>query len=58
MAQSVEHPTLDFSSGPDREVVRSSLMSGSALAARSLLGILSLSLSLPLPCMLSLSLSK
>ena len=41
MAQSVKHPTLDFSSGHDPRVVGSSPVSGSALIAQSLLGILS-----------------
>ena len=62
VAQSGEHPTLDFGSGHDPRVVGSSPTSGSRLAARSLLGILCL-LSLPFSCLcrctdsLSLSLS-
>ena len=51
VAQSVKHQTLDFGSGHDLRVVRSSPTSGSVLTAWSLLGILSL----PPP---SLSLSK
>ena len=42
--------TLGFGSGHDLMIQVSSTMLGSALTARSLLGILSLSLSLPLPC--------
>ena len=47
MAQSVERPTLDFSSGHDLIVVRSSPTSGSVLTAQSLLGTLSPSLPAP-----------
>ena len=49
VAQSVKHPTLDFSSGHDLMVVRSSPASGSALTTQSLLGVVSLPISLPLP---------
>ena len=35
MAQSVENPNLDFSSGHDVRVLRSSLMLGSALSRES-----------------------
>ena len=42
MAQLVKHPTLDFNSGHDLRVVRSSPRSGSTL--RNLVDILSLSL--------------
>ena len=68
MAQSVEHPTLDFGSGHDPRIVGLSPTSGSVLTVWSLLGILSFSLSLclslslspcaPLPCSLSLSLKE
>ena len=61
MAQSVKLPTLDFSSGRDLTVVRSSRDSDSELTAQSLLGILSLPLSLPLPLLvltLSLKINK
>ena len=58
VAQSVECLTLDFGSGHDLMVVRSSPTSGSILTAWSLLGILSLSLSLSLPLLCSLCLSK
>ena len=49
MAQSVKRPTLDFGSGCDLTVhfVGPSPTSGSALAVRSLLGILSPFLSAP-----------
>ena len=50
VAESVKCPTLDFGSGHDLKVVRSSPKLGSALMARSLRGILSLPFSLTLPC--------
>ena len=56
VAQSVEHLTLDVSSGHDLRVLRSSLTLGSMLGmAWSLLEILCLPLSLPLPCSHSFS---
>ena len=63
VAQLVEHPTLDVSSGHDLMVLMGlSPMSGSMLTAWSLPGILSLSPSLsapPLPsCMCTLSLKN
>ena len=54
MAQSFEHPTLDFNSGHDLRVMGSSPVSGSVMPAQSLLGILSLSLSAPPLLILSL----
>ena len=58
-AQSVKRPTLGFGSGHDlMGFVGSGPASGSALAAWSLLGILSPSLSAPPLLPLSLSLSK
>ena len=56
VAQWVKRPTLDLGSGHDL-MVHGILTSGSALAAQSLLGILSLSLSLSAPP-LARSLSK
>ena len=56
MAQSVKHPTLDLGSGHDFTVGESEYPSGSALVARSLLGILSLLLSAPPPFVLAFSL--
>ena len=50
VAQSVEHLTLDFSSLIISWFMRLSPLSGSVLAAWSLLGILSFPVSLPLPC--------
>ena len=47
MAQLVKCPTLGFSSGDDLTVCGIEPMSGSALAAWSLLGILPLSISAP-----------
>ena len=47
MVQSVQHLTLDFSSGRDLKVVGSSLMSGSELSVESASDSLSLSLLLP-----------
>ena len=35
VAQSVKHPTLDFGSGHDLRIMRSSLPSGSVLSAES-----------------------
>ena len=63
MAHSVQRPTPDFSSFHDlavREFEPPPPASGSALALRHLLGILSLSHSpsLPLPCFRALSLSQ
>ena len=61
VAQPVKRPTLDFHSGRDPTVLLSSSpTSGSVLAVRSLLEILSLSpsLSAPPPLALSLSLAK
>ena len=67
VAQSVEHPTLDFRSGHDSKVVGSCPTSGSVLTAWSLLETLSLYLSLslflffshsPFLCLHSLSFSK
>ena len=58
MTQSVEHLTLDFSSGHDLMVARLGPGSCSTLTAGHLLGIFSLPLSLPLPGTLSLSLSQ
>ena len=56
VAQSVEHPTLDFGSGHDLMVHEfESPASGSVLTVRSVLGILSLPLSAPFP---ALSLKK
>ena len=56
MASLVKCLTLDFGSGHDPTVVRSSPVLGSLLAAWNLSGILSLSLSLPIPhsCVVSL----
>ena len=51
--QRVEHPTLGFSSGHDPRVQGFEPHIGPWLAARSLLGILSLPFSPPLPCALS-----
>ena len=55
MAQLVKHPILNFSSGHDIRVVRSSLGSGSALSVESAWDSLSLC---PSPDSCSLSLSK
>ena len=55
VAQSVKCPTLGFSSGHDLTLMRSSPTSGSALAGRSLLGVLSSSLSPPPTLIVSLS---
>ena len=53
VAQSVEHPALDFGSGHDVRVRRiEPCMSGSVLTERNLLEILSLLLCLPLPRLL------
>ena len=57
VAQSVQHPTLDFSSHHELTFVRPSSASGSVLTVRGLLGILSLPLSLPLTHSLTHSLS-
>ena len=46
MAQSVKHPVLDFGSGHDLSVVRSSPASGSTLSVESARASLCLSLSL------------
>ena len=59
----VARPRLDFSSGHDPRVVGSSPTSGSALTARSLLGILALLALCPSPayvhaCLLTPSLSN
>ena len=61
VAQSVKHPTLDFSSGHDLTVQELQPHIGlCADSAQSLLGVLSLHLSVPLPrlhvCALSVSL--
>ena len=56
VAQLVEHPTLDFSSGHDPRVMGSSPVSGSTLNVEP--KILSLPLSLPLPCLCMLFLPK
>ena len=58
MAQSVERPTLGFSSGHNLAFHEFDPTSGSKLTAWSLLGFLSPSLSAPPPLVLSLSLSK
>ena len=61
VAQSVKHPTLDFSSGHDLTFARWSPALDSVLTVQSLLEILALPLSLaslPLACVLALSLSK
>ena len=61
MAQSDKHPTLDFGSGHDLKVVRSSPMSGSTLSMAGAAGdSLSPSFSAPPPLAfpLPLSLSK
>ena len=55
VAQLDKRPALDFSSGHDLIVVRSSPLFGSVLTVGSLLGILSLLHSLPLPHSPSLS---
>ena len=55
VAQSIKHTTLDFGSGHDLMILRSSPTSGSLLTAWRLLGILILPLSLPLPCSCSFS---
>ena len=57
MAQSVKHLILDFGSGHDLMACEISPLSGSALTASSLLGILSLLLSAPPLLLLSLPLS-
>ena len=57
MAQSIEHPTLDFGSGHNFKVPGLVLAWGSALTAWGLLGIPCLPLS-ALPYVLSLSLSQ
>ena len=57
MAQSVERPTLGFSSGHDLTVMSSSPALGPALPVRSLLAILSPSLYAPPALARSLSLS-
>ena len=48
MAQSIKHLTLDFGSGHDLKVMRSSPMSGSALGGGGPLENLSFPLPLPL----------
>ena len=55
MARSVEWPTLGFGSGHDLTLHETSTVTGSALTAWSLLGILSPSLSAPPLLVLSLS---
>ena len=55
VAWSVEHPTLDFSSGHDLTAQEFEPCTGSVLVAWSLLGILSPSLSLSLPHLFFLS---
>jgi len=60
VAQSVKHPTLDFGSGHDLRVVRSSLC-WTPCSVGSLLEILTLPLPLPLPLLvvsLSLKMNK
>ena len=57
MAQSIEHLTLDVSSGHDPRPMEWSLALGSLLSMEVLSLSLSLSLSASLPCLLSLSLS-
>ena len=57
MAQSVKHLTLDFSSGHDLTVVRSSLLLGFTLDIEPAWNLLKvLSLPLPLPRWLAISL--
>ena len=58
VAQSVKHPTLDFSSGHDLTVVKSSPMSVSALSMEPVWDSLSPPLSAPPSCSLSLKINK